>query len=98
MFKVIYFSALMSSQSSTWKMTAQIKLDIAQKLIARFQFCIKYLIVHNLCNQMYVRTKRLGNSIFGESNIILFIAFTNGNLSRKFVEHGTFPFQPHERA
>ena len=27
-FKVIHFSALMSSQRSTWKMTTQIKLDI----------------------------------------------------------------------
>ena len=39
-----------------------------------------------------LRTKRLGNSIFVKSNIKLFIQFTNGNLSGKFFEHGTFPF------
>ena len=46
----------------------------------------------------YVRIKRLGNSIFVESNTKLFVEFTNRNLSRKFVEHGTFSFQPRERA
>ena len=46
----------------------------------------------------YVRTKHLGNSNFVKSNIKLFVEFTNGNLSRKFVEHGTFSFQPRERA
>ena len=50
-FKVIHCSTLMSSQSSTWKMTTSLKLDITQKLIARFQFCKKYLIMHNLRNQ-----------------------------------------------
>ena len=33
-----------------------------------------------------------------ESNIKVFIKFTNGNLSRKFDEHKTFSFQPCERA
>ena len=37
-------------------------------------------------------------SIFVKSNIKLFVEFTNGNLSRKLVEHGTFSFQPCERA
>ena len=48
--------------------------------------------------KLYVRTKRLGTSIFVRSNIKLFVEFTNGNLSRKFVEHGIFSFQPSERA
>ena len=34
----------------------------------------------------------MGNSIFIESNVKPFIEFTNVNLSRKFVEHGTFTF------
>ena len=34
----------------------------------------------------------LGNSVFVKSNIKLSVEFTNDNLSRKFVEHGTFPF------
>ena len=38
------------------------------------------------------------NSIFVKSNIKLFVEFTNGNLSRKFVDHGTVSFQPRERA
>ena len=42
--------------------------------------------------KLQVRTKRLGNSIFVKSNIKLFVEFTNGNLSRKFVDHGTFSF------
>ena len=50
--------------------------------------------MHNLSNQ----TVRLGNGIFVKSNIKLFVEFTNGDLSRKFVEHGTFSFQPSERA
>ena len=37
--------------------------------------------------KLYVRTKRLGNSIFVKSNIKLFVEFTNGNLSQKFVDH-----------
>ena len=94
LFKVIHFSALMSSQSSTWKVTTPIKLDITLNLIGRFHFCKKFLIVHNLRNQ----TKRLRNSIFVKSNIKLFVEFTNGNLSRKFFEHGTFSFQPRERS
>ena len=48
--------------------------------------------------RLYVRTKRLGNGIFVKSNIKLFVEFTNDNLSQKFVEHGTFSFQPCERA
>ena len=48
--------------------------------------------------KLYVRTKRLGNSIFVESNIKLFIEFINDNLSQKFVEHATFSFQPRETA
>ena len=36
--------------------------------------------------------KRPGNSIFIKSNIKLFVQFTNGNLSRKFLWHGTFFF------
>ena len=31
--------------------------------------------------KLYVRTKRLGNSIFVKSNIKLCVEFTNGNLS-----------------
>ena len=46
---------------------------------------------------MYVRTKRLGNSVFVKSNVKLFIEFTNGSLFRKFVEHGKFSFQTRER-
>ena len=48
------------------------------------------MIVHNLRNRKYITMKRLGNSIVYKSNIKLFIEFTNGNLSRKFVEHATF--------
>ena len=44
LFKVIHFSIQMSSQSSTWKMTTQTKLEITLKLVAQFQFCKKYLI------------------------------------------------------
>ena len=49
-------------------------------------------MVHNLRNQTVLRTKRLGITIFVKSNVKLFIQFTNGNLSRKFVEHDKFPF------
>ena len=45
--KVIHISTLMSSQSLTWKMTTQVKLDITEKLIGRFEFCKKCLIVRN---------------------------------------------------
>ena len=59
-------------------------------LIARFQFCKKYLIVNNLRNQtVYIRIKRLDNGIFVKSNIELSVEFTNATLSRKFVQHGT---------
>ena len=51
----------------------------------------RYQVAQSLIEQT-LRTKRLGNSIFVKSNIKLFIQFTNGNLSRKFFEHGTFPF------
>ena len=47
LFEVIHFFSLMSNRSSSWKRTTQIKVDITftYKLIARFQFCKKYLIV-----------------------------------------------------
>ena len=48
--------------------------------------------------KLYVKTKHLGNSIFVKSNIKLFVEFTNGNLSRKFVQRGTYFFQSRERA
>ena len=32
-----------------------------------------------------------------KSNVTLLVEFTNGNLSRKFVKHGTFFFQPREK-
>ena len=42
--------------------------------------------------KLYARIGRLGDNIFVKSNTKFFVEFTNGNLSRKFVEHGTFPF------
>ena len=47
---------------------------------------------------LYGRTNCVGNSIFVKSNIKLFVKFINGNLSRKFLKHGTFSFQSRERA
>ena len=51
--KVIHFSTLMSSQSSTWRMTTQLanKTGHNLKTNSRFQFCKKYLMVHNRRNQ-----------------------------------------------
>ena len=48
--------------------------------------CIPFAI------KQFLRIRRLGNSIFVKSNIKVFVEFTNGSLSRKFAQHGTFCF------
>ena len=80
-----------ATRSTSQKYQSIVTQKIQQKFLHIGKCLGTPMFYTTLCNQtIYIRIKHLGNSIFVKSNIKLFFEFTNGNLSQKFAEYGTF--------